>query len=157
VNGLWPQAVTTAGGFDPVAQWLGKLREIIIHEKRLAGRDNPAQQEHKGVLGQERKQKNDSNEEQKGILMKSTLNNGQDDGCLGIARWTVGVVLFFIFYFPFFGFWIFGVAPHHVISCLLGPSQITSRREDESPRIISLPCLRARERVIALSIRSREM
>lgn len=38
--------------------------------------------------------------------MKSTLNNGQDDGCLGIARWTVGVVLFFIFYFPFFGFWI---------------------------------------------------
>lgn len=38
--------------------------------------------------------------------MKSTLNNGQDDGCLGIARWTVGVVLFFIFYFPFSGFWI---------------------------------------------------
>jgi hypothetical protein len=70
--------------------------------------NNPAQQEHKGVLGQERKQKNNNNEEPKGILMKSTLNNGQDDECLGIARWTVGVVLFFIFYFPYFGFWIFG-------------------------------------------------
>lgn len=43
--------------------------------------------------------------------------------------------LFFIFHFLDYGF--LGGAPHHVISCLLGPSQITSLREDESPRIIS--------------------